>query len=218
MPKTTKYLAEVIASFALVFFGTGAIVMNEASNGQIGNLGIALAFGAIVCIMILSLGHISGAHMNPAVSIAFWILRKLTFKELIVYLIAQLIGGIIASIVLRLLFSETITLGESLPSGSIWQSFFLELILSFFLMFVILFMNNQRREIKQFAAFAIGGTVFIEALIAGPICGASMNPMRSIAPALINANTVHLWAYIAAPIIGMILAIGCSKMFALEND
>lgn len=200
-----KYLAEVIGTFALVFFGTGAVIINELSTGAIGHLGIAFAFGLIVMVMIYTFGPVSGAHINPAVTLAFAITDRFNRKDTLPYLIAQIGGAILASLVLRFLFATATTMGETLPVGSWQQSFVLEIILTYFLMLVILFVS-QNKETTSFTAIAVGGTVLLEALVAGPICGASMNPARSIGPALIAGNFTHLWLYIAAPIIGALLA------------
>ena len=203
-----KYLAELIGTFALVFCGTGAIIINQESGGAISHVGIAMTFGLIVSVMIYTVGDISGAHLNPAVTIAFWIAKDFSIKEIIPYILSQGFGAFIASITLHYLFPLNDALGSTLPSGSPLQSFILELILTFLLMFVILHVAKGSNEQGMFAGIAIGGVVMLEALFAGPICGASMNPIRSIAPAIISGHVEHLWVYIAAPIIGAILAVG----------
>lgn len=205
-----KYLAEFIGTFALVFCGTGAIVINEISGGAIGHMGIALTFGLIVLGMIYSVGDISGAHLNPAVSFGFWVARRFPTKELIPYVSSQLLGALLASGLLYLLFPEVSTLGATFPSGSVLQSFVLEVILTFLLMFVIINVSTGSKEVGLFAGIAIGATVMLGATFGGPISGASMNPARSIAPALISGNILDLWIYIVAPIVGAIIAIaGC---------
>ena len=200
-----KYVAELIGTYALVFCGTGAIVMNEVSNGTVGHLGIAITFGLIVMVMIYSLGSISGAHINPAVTIGFAMTDRFDKRDLLPYIIMQLLGAFLASATLYFLFPSVTTLGATLPNGSWQQSFVLEIILTYFLMFVILFVS-QNKEVTQFTGFAVGATVLIEALFAGPITGASMNPARSIAPAVLSGDISILWIYIAAPIIGAVLA------------
>ena len=200
-----KYLAELLGTYALVFFGTGAIVVNDLSNGNITHLGVALAFGLVVTIMIYAFGKTSGAHINPAVTIAFAFTDRFERKYLVPYIVAQLIGALLASITLKLLFVEHEYLGTTLPAGSWQQSFILEIILTYFLMLVILFVS-QNKAVTQFTALAVGAIVGLEALFAGPITGASMNPARSIAPAIVSGNLPHLWLYIAAPIIGAVLA------------
>lgn len=202
-----KYIAELIGTFALVFCGTGAIVINQQSGGAITHVGIAITFGFIVMAMIYALGNISGAHLNPAVSIAFAIAKKFSMKEVLPYTMSQFAGALVASGVLRLLFPENATLGATLPSGSDVQSFVLEVILSFFLMLVILNVAHGSKEQGMFAGLAIGGVVLLEAMFAGPVCGASMNPVRSAAPALVSGYLESLWIYIAAPILGMAMAV-----------
>lgn len=202
-----KYIAELIGTFALVFCGTGAIVINQQSGGAITHVGIAITFGFIVMAMIYALGNISGAHLNPAVSIAFAIAKKFSMKEVLPYTISQFAGALLASGVLRLLFPENATLGATLPSGSDVQSFVLEVILSFFLMLVILNVAHGSKEQGMFAGLAIGGVVLLEAMFAGPICGASMNPVRSVGPAIVSGHLESLWIYIAAPVLGMAIAV-----------
>ncbi|BDS09801.1 MIP/aquaporin family protein [Aureispira anguillae] len=207
-----KYIAELIGTFALVFFGTGAIVVDHITHGAISHLGVALSFGLIVTIMIYALGSISGAHINPAVSIGFCFTNRFHKKDLAPYLIAQTTGAIAASFVLFFLFVNHGNLGSTQPSGTIMQSFVLEMILTYFLMLVILCVS-QNPEISKFTGIAVGATVMLEALFAGPICGASMNPARSIAPALVSGNLAALWVYILAPIIGAIIATLTWKYF-----
>lgn len=207
-----KYIAELIGTYALVFCGTGAIMINEISGGAVGHLGIALTFGCIVIAMIYAIGEISGAHINPAVTIAFWSAGEFDQKEIIPYILAQLVGAILASATLYFLFPTANTMGETLPYGTIFQSFVLEIILTFFLMFVIINVATGAKETGMMAGLAIGLTVLLEAAFAGPICGASMNPARSIAPAIFAGNFTHLWAYILGPTIGALLAVGAWKV------
>jgi len=210
-----KYIAEALGTFALVFFGTGAVIINEVSGGAIGHLGIAFAFGLIVMVMIYCFGPISGAHINPAVTLAFAYTDRFNRRDTVPYIVAQIIGAILASAVLRLLFFDSSTMGETLPAGTWQQSFVLEIILTFFLMLVILFVS-QNKEHTSFTAIAVGATVLLEALVAGPICGASMNPARSIAPALVSGNLTYLWLYIVAPIIGALLASITWKLLSTD--
>ncbi len=200
-----RYVCEGIGTFALVFCGTGAIVINDLTNGSVSHVGIAITFGLIVTVMIYAFGSISGAHINPAVSIGFAITDRFQKKSLFPYIIAQLIGALLASGILKLLFQEHGNLGATAPMGSDQQSFILEVILTYFLMLVILFVS-QNEEVNQFTGIAVGGTVLLEALFAGAISGASMNPARSIAPSLVSGNFSALWIYIFAPIIGALLA------------
>jgi len=202
-----NYLAEFLGTFALVFCGTGAVVIDQQFGGVVTHLGVAVTFGLIVMSMIYCLGNISGAHFNPAVSIAFTLARKFNPRLLAGYIGSQLAGALAASVLLKLLFPDDHLLGATLPAGSDMQSFVFEMILTFFLMLVIVNVATGSKEQGMFAGLAIGGTVALEALFAGPVCGASMNPARSLAPALVSGHTEHLWLYIAAPIAGAALAI-----------
>ncbi len=202
-----KYIAEIIGTFALVFCGTGAIVINQQTGGAITHVGIAITFGLVVMAMIYTLGNISGAHMNPAVTIAFTIAKRFKLKQVLPYILSQLTGAFLASITLHYLFPANDVLGSTLPAGSASQSFILEFILTFFLMLVIIHVATGSKEQGMFAGLAIGSTVLLEAMFAGPICGASMNPARSIAPAVISGHTEHLWIYVFAPVLGAVLAI-----------
>ena len=181
--------------------------MNDVSGGTVTHVGIAITFGLIVMAMIFSIGEISGAHINPAVTIAFWASGRFDKKEVLPYITAQMIGALLASAVLYLLFPLHETQGATLPIGSAMQSFILEVILTFILMFVIIKVSTGSKETGTMAGIAIGGVVGLEAMFAGPITGASMNPARSIAPAIFSGNFEHLWLYIAAPIIGALIAI-----------
>ncbi len=202
-----KYLAEVLGTFALVFCGTGAIIINQQSNGAITHAGIAITFGLIVMAMIYTLGNISGAHLNPAVTIAFTLAGKFELKQVVPYIISQIAGALLASFVLKYLFPANELLGTTLPTGTAQQSFILEFILTFFLMLVIVNVATGSKEQGMFAGLAIGSTVLLEAMFAGPVCGASMNPARSLAPAIVSGHTEHLWIYIVATILGASLAI-----------
>lgn len=204
---TRAYLAELIGTFALVFCGTGAIIINQQAGGVVTHAGIAITFGLIVMCMIYSLGPISGAHLNPAVSIAFTIAKRFPVKSLPGYIISQLTGALLASFILKFLFPSNGLLGATMPAGTDMQSFILELILTFFLMFVIINVSVGSKEQGMFAGTAIGAVVGLEAMFAGPICGASMNPARSIAPAIASGHMGHLWIYIIAPITGALLAV-----------
>lgn len=212
-----KYLAEIIGTFALVFCGTGAIIINQESHGVITHVGVAITFGLIVSAMIYTVGDISGAHLNPAVTIAFWVSGSFPLKEVLPYMFSQAAGAFIASFVLKFLFPVNETLGATLPAGSAMQSFVLELILTFILLFVILHVAKGSKEQGMFAGVAIGGVVLLEAMFAGPICGASMNPIRSISPAVVSGHLEHIWVYITAPVAGAILAVGCWKVLKQEE-
>jgi aquaporin NIP len=202
-----KSVAEVLGTFALVFCGTGAIVINNVSGGAVSHVGIAITFGLIVTAMIYGLGDISGAHLNPAVSIAFALAGRLPFNAAGFYIVSQLAGAFLASLTLRLLFPVDLLLGATLPSGTPMQSWVLEVILTFFLMLVIMAVSTGPREQGLFAGIAIGSVVLLEAMFAGPICGASMNPARSLAPAVVSGHLEHLWVYLTAPVAGAAAAI-----------
>jgi aquaporin NIP len=213
-----KYLAEGIGTFALVFCGTGAIVINEETNGVVSHVGIAITFGLIIMSMIYALGNISGAHLNPAVSIAFTLARRFPAKQLLPYIISQCCGALVASLVLRYLFPANELLGTTLPAGSSMQSFILEFILTFFLMLVIINVATGSKEQGMFAGLAIGGVILLEAMFAGPITGASMNPARSFAPALVSGHFEHLWIYLSATVAGAALAVPTWKFLTTTNS
>jgi len=202
-----RYIAEAIGTFALVFCGTGAIVINEFTNGTVTHPGVAVTFGLIVMGMIYAFGDISGAHINPAVTIAFAYAKKFPWKEVPKYAIAQILGAFAASGLLWYLFPDSELLGATIPQIDVLKVFILEIILSFFLMLVIINVSTGSKEIGVIAGIAIGGIVLLEALFAGPITGASMNPARSIAPAVISGHLESLWLYCSAPVIGMLLAV-----------
>lgn len=202
-----KYIAEIIGTFALIFCGTGAIIINQESGGVITHAGIAATFGLIVAAMIYTVGDISGAHLNPAVTIAFWVAKVFPAKEILPYILSQGIGAFLASFTLHFLFPANETLGATLPAGTAMQSFVLELILTFLLMFTIIHVAKGSKEQGMFAGIAIGSVVLLEAMFAGPICGASMNPIRSLSPAVVSGHLEHLWVYLSAPTLGAILAV-----------
>ncbi len=201
-------LAEGIGTFILVFAGTGAVMVNTMSDGSITQLGVSFVFGAVVAAMIYSLGHISGAHFNPAVTLAFWTSGFFPRRLVVPYILAQLIGAVLASALLFLSLGKVANLGATLPLNGNWlQCFVLELVLTFILMFVIFGSGLDRRAPVGFAGLAIGLTVGLEAAFMGPITGASMNPARSFGPALIAGIWQHHWVYWIAPIMGAQLAV-----------
>ena len=202
-----KLLSELLGTFILVFAGTGAIVINDVSGGVIGHAGIALTFGLVVMAMIYTFGEVSGAHLNPAVTLGFAVAGRFEWKNIPGYVLAQIIGALAASGVLHLLFPAHEILGATLPSGSAMQSFVLELILTAILMLAILRISTGAKEKGITAGIAIGAVVGLEAMFAGPICGASMNPARSLAPAIVSGHLQHLWLYPAATILGALLAV-----------
>ena len=209
-----RLLGEFLGTFGLVFCGTGAIVINQESNGAITHLGIAMVFGLIVMAMILSFGHISGAHINPAVSIALCVSKRFSRRHLTPYIIVQLAGALLASYILHYLFPANELLGATIPSGSNVQSCILECILTFLLMIVILTSTQKKEHSLIGPALAIGATVGLEALFAGPVCGASMNPARSLSPAIIGGHYQSLWVYIFGPVLGALVG---SFVFAILN-
>lgn len=202
-----KLAAEFVGTFALVFAGTGAIVINDVSGGAVTHVGIALTFGLVVMAMIYAVGDVSGAHLNPAVTIGFWAARRLDGQTALPYIMSQCLGAVAASGMMRLLFPQHATLGSTLPAGSSLQSFLLELILTGLLMFVILSVSTGAKEKGITAGIAVGAVIGLEALFAGPITGASMNPARSLAPALVSAHFESVWIYLSAPSLGAMLAV-----------
>lgn len=202
-----RLLAEFLGTFALVFAGTGAIVINDSSGGVIGHAGIALTFGLVVLAMIYTFGDVSGAHLNPAVTLGFAAARRFPAKEIPGYISAQLGGAFAASGLLKLLFPAHASLGATLPAGSAAQSFILEIVLTAILMMVILSVSTGSKEKGVTAGIAIGAVVALEAMFAGPVSGASMNPARSLAPAIVSGNFLHLWLYPVATVLGALVAV-----------
>tara|TARA_B100000809_G_scaffold1312_1_gene1507 strand:- start:7829 stop:8476 length:648 start_codon:yes stop_codon:yes gene_type:complete len=212
-----NYISEVIGTFFLIFAGCGAMVVNTYSGGALGHVGVAMSWGLIVMVLIYTIGDISGAHLNPAVTLGFWVAKRFKGKEVLPYIIAQSIGAFLASFTLKLMFPLDETLGASLPSSTWEQSFVMELILTFLLMYVILNVSSGAKEKGIMAGTAIGATVGLEAMFAGPVCGASMNPIRSIAPALVSGHTEYLWAYVVSTLLGAILAVFVFKLTRKES-
>lgn len=205
---SSEVLAEGVGTFTLVFAGTGAVMVNTITDGAITHLGISFVFGAVVAAMIYATGHISGAHFNPAVTLGFWSSRVLPTYKVMPYMLGQLGGAILASALLRVALGKIANMGATLPLNDNWlQSLVLETILTFILMFVILGSGLDRRTPIGFAGAAIGLTVGLEAAFMGPITGASMNPVRSIAPALVSNLWQHQWLYIVGPVLGGQLAV-----------
>ena len=198
-------VAEAIGTFALVFAGCGAIMV-DAKTHALGHVGVAITFGLVIMFGIYAVGHISGAHFNPSVTFAFALSRHFPWSRAVGYWGAQLIGAIAAAAVLRGSLGNIANVGVTLPSGSQGQSFLWELVMTFFLMFVIMAVATDTRAVGEAAAIAIGGTVGLDAMFGGPISGASMNPARSVGPALVSGNLHALWLYIVAPICGASLA------------
>jgi MIP family channel proteins len=203
-PREAVLTAEFVGTFALVFAGCGAIMV-DANTGALGHLGVALSFGLVIMVMIYAVGHVSGAHLNPAVSFAFALNRRFPWTRVYGYWAAQLLGALAAAALLRASLGNVAHVGATLPSGSQAQSFLWELLLTFFLMFVIMAVATDTRAVGEAAAIPIGGTVALDALFGGPVSGASMNPARSIGPAFVSGDLHALWLYILAPLAGAVL-------------
>ncbi|HET8892967.1 MAG TPA: aquaporin [Gaiellaceae bacterium] len=195
------FAAELVGTFALVFAGCGA-VMVDARTHALGHVGVALTFGLVIMAMIYAVGHVSGAHFNAAVTLAFALSRHFPWKRALGYWVAQFLGALAAAALLRGSLGDIAHVGATLPSGSQGQSFLWEFVMSFFLMFVVMAVATDTRAVGEAAAIAIGGTIGLDAMFGGPISGASMNPMRSLAPALVSGELHALWLYIAAPVLG----------------
>lgn len=207
-----NYFAEFFGTFGMVFAGTGAIVINQLTGGAVvTHVGVALTFGLIVLAMIYTFGDISGAHFNPAVTLGFVAARRFPVSEVLPYIASQTAGALLASGLLRLLFPQNQTLGATLPAGPAMQSFILEVVLTWLLMLVILNVSHGAKEKGITAGIVIGSVIGLEAMFAGPICGASMNPVRSFAPALMSGHLEHLWIYLTAPTLGALLAVGSCR-------
>lgn len=205
-PAARAYLAEALGTFALVFAGTGAIVVNDLFGG-VTPVGIAAVFGLVVLAVIYAVGAVSGSHINPAVTFGFWVSGRFSGRHVGPYVLAQSLGAGVASLVLRGLFPAHDTLGGTYPAGPVGQSFVLETVLTFLLMFVILCVAVGAKEQGLMAGVAVGATVCFEALFGGPVSGASMNPARSLAPALVSGALQAQWIYVVAPLAGAALAV-----------
>jgi aquaporin Z len=201
-----RYAAETIGTFAMVFAGCGAMVIDDMTHA-ITHVGVALTWGLVVMAMIYTLGEISGAHLNPAVTIGFWLSRRLRGRDVGPYILSQLIGAFAASAALLAMFGPRAALGATIPAGSDAQSFALEAILTGLLMFVILNISTGSKETGMMAGIAVGGTIGLEAMFAGPICGASMNPARSLAPAVMSGHLTSIWVYLVGPVLGAAIAV-----------
>lgn len=202
-----KLSAEFIGTYCLLFAGTGAIIINDLSGGAVTHIGIALTFGLIVFAMIAALGDLSGAHLNPAVTLGLFLAGRFPGQAVIPYIVSQLIGAVVASTTLLVLFPQHPTLGGTMPAGSVLQSLLVEILLTAMLMFVILSVTAGDKAKQITAGMAIGATIALAALFAGPVSGASMNPARSLAPALIAWQLNALWIYLAGPVLGAALAV-----------
>jgi len=207
-----RLVAELFGTFFLVFAGTGAVVVNDVRGGPITHVGIALTFGLVVLALIYAFGEVSGAHFNPAVTLGFTAAGRFPARDIPGYLAAQTTGALAASGFLRILFPAHAALGATLPAGSTMQSFLLEVVLTWFLMLVVLRISTGAKEKGITAGIAVGAVIGLEAMFAGPICGASMNPVRSLAPALVSGNLGSLWIYLTAPVLGALLAVPSDRL------
>lgn len=217
-PMVRKLVAELVGTFILVFAGTGAIVINHESGGVITHVGVALTFGLVVFALIQMLGDVSGAHLNPAVTTGLVLARRFPPQEAIPYITAQCLGAFLASGLLKILFPADTTLGATLPAGSAFQSFALEFTLTAILMLTILRATTGAPGKIALAGAAIGSVIALEAMFAGPACGASMNPARSLAPAIVSGQTSALWIYLVAPVLGAALGVLVEVLLTSPND
>ena len=213
-----KGLAEFLGTYLLVFCGVGACTINEVTHGTISHVGVAITFGLVVTVLIYAFGNVSGANLNPAVSIAFWLGQKMETFTMIIYVTSQIVGAICASATLYYLFPSAIHYGATIPLGSESQSFVLELLLSFILMFVVTRVGVQESKYQHIAGGIIGMVVLLEAMFAGPISGASMNPARSIGPAIVSGETTSLWLYLVAPVGGAVAGYFLAVFFENSQD
>jgi MIP family channel proteins len=216
VPLPHRLAAEAVGTALLVFFGPGAAVISAYRDGAITLEGVAAANGVIVMALIYSVGHISGAHFNPAVTLAFALFRHFQPREIAPYIAAQCTGAIAGSLLLWALFGNAIESGVTQPSGSDAQAFGMEIVLTFALMYVIMAVATDARAVGQAAAIAIGATVFIDVLIGGPISGGSMNPARSLGPAVVSGEIADYWIYLLAPLVGSV--IGALAYTAVRGD
>ena len=212
-----RYISEFIGTFSMIFCGCGAMTINEVTGGTVTHVGIGLTWGLIVMAMIYAFGETSGAHFNPAVTIAFAYAKKFAWKEVPKYIIVQILGAFVASGILLFLFPDSEFLGSTIPKVDVWRAFVLELLLTFFLMVTIINVSTGSKEIGVIAGIAIGGVVLLEAIFAGPITNASMNPARSLGPNIVSGNIEGLWLYLVAPVLGALLAVVSCKLVKDDN-
>jgi MIP family channel proteins len=208
-------LAEVLGTAILLLFGTGAAVVNEQTHA-LGHTGVAAAFGLVVFILIQSLGPVSGCHINPAVTIGFWAMGRFPAKRVLPYVLAQLVGALIGSGLVKLLAGPGSLLGATLPAHGAMQALVIEIALTFWLMLVILRVTSGSKEEGILAGLVISATVWLEALVAGPLTGASMNPVRSLGPALVSGHLADCWLYIVGPVAGVLLAVAVDRLLHSE--
>lgn len=207
-----KYLSEALGTFILIFAGTGCVIVNTQTNGALGLPGIAAVWGLLIIALIYAFGDISGTHLNPVVTVAFAVDKRFEWKEVPAYLGSQFTGALTGSLALHLLFPDDTRLGVTQPSGSESQAFIMELIMTFILMIVILRVSVGAKEKGITAGIAIGGTVWLLVLFGGPVCGTSLNPTRSLAPAIVTGNMNAIWVYLTAPFAGALSAVFVHKL------
>jgi len=213
-----KVGAEMVGTFALVFAGCGAIMVDTLTDGTVTHVGIGLVFGLVITVMVYATGHISGAHFNPAVSVAFACIGSFPWREVPAYVLGQITAALLACGALHLILGPVGQMGATVPSGSAAQSIGLEVVLTFFLMFVITAVATDGRAVGQMAGLAIGGTVGLAAIFGGPISGASMNPARSLAPAVFVGDLSQLWIYLVGPIVGAVAGAWIYRLVQCSED
>ncbi|MBC7862116.1 MAG: aquaporin [Bacteroidia bacterium] len=215
-----KLLSEFAGSFFLVFAGTGAIVVNNATNGSIGHIGICMVFALVICVMVYAFGNVSGAHMNPAVTIGLWSAGIIKIKDVPGYIVAQVAGAFAATLTLKWFFPMEKLFGTCQPYNDSWKmAFGMEFILTFLLVFTILMVITGEKEYPALAGIIIGGVILLDCLVGGPVSGAGLNPSRCLSPAIISGTTKHLWCYIAGPIGGaLVAAIGHSIIYREKEN
>jgi MIP family channel proteins len=202
-----RLAAEAIGVFALVFLGAGAASVNAWSNGAVSHTGVSLAFGAIILVAVYALGHVSGAHLNPAVTFGFWIARRFPGREVAPYIAAQLVGASAGAFALRAAVGSFTVFATTRPAIPVLSALAVEIVLSFFLMLVVMAVATDARVSGEVAGLAVGFIVMVDALMGGPLTGASMNPARSFGPALATGQWASHWIYWIGPIVGMAIAV-----------
>lgn len=210
-------IAEFIGTFFLVFAGTGAIVVDSIGH-QVTHVGVSMVFGLVIAVLIYALGHVSGAHFNPAVTVGFWALGEFPAKRVPAYVTVQLLGAVLGSALLFAMFGKMGGLGVTLPQGATIVSFVFEIAMTFLLVFVIFGSAVHGKAVKSFAGIAIGATIALDALFGGPVSGASMNPARSLGPAIVSGTWTDQWLYIVGPLIGALLAVAVYKAMTSNQD
>ncbi|MDO1500370.1 aquaporin [Winogradskyella maritima] len=213
MRSMKRYLSEFLGTFAMIFCGCGAMTIDEITGGSISHVGVAITWGLIVMAMIYAFGERSGAHFNPAVTVGFAVSNLFPWKDVPKYILFQTLGAFGAVLLLWFLFPESESFGHSYPATGFepYKAFVLELILTFFLMLTIINVSTGSKEVGTMAALAVGSVILLEAMFAGPMTKASMNPVRSLAPAIVSGQLEDLWLYLTAPFLGSVLAIGAHR-------